>query len=234
MNGLPCVRYNDASPPHVGGARGIVLRVNGLGSSGGIPMSATKRLLAASACALLAACAASAAAPVVKDGQDTKKPANVHMDKLWADLASQDDGDASRALLALAATPKETVALLAARLAPVKADAARVGKLLEQLDDGDFDKRAAAKRELEYLDRFAKPLLTKALDGDVSPEVKKSIGDLLKRLPPEGKQEAPKFRGGNVSVMNRNGQIEITIDGKKLDLEAMAKPVTYPVNAPWL
>lgn len=192
----------------------------------GAAMTWTRRTLAAATCALLAAGALTAAAPSAK--------ADARLEGLWADLASENEADAGRALLALAARPKDAVALIAARLAPVKVDAARFAKLLEQLDEGDFDRRLAARREIEYLGKFARPLLDKALEGEPSPEVRKAVGDLLRRLPPEGKQEVPKLRGNSVSIANRNGDLQIVIDGKVLDLAALAKQAVYPTNAQWL
>lgn len=193
-------------------------------------MTAMTARVALFALVLLAGVATAAAPPV-----GPKKPAD-RLSTLWDDLASEDDAKASRALLALAATPAETVALLEARLVPIEVDAVRVKKLIEQLDDDDFDRREIASRELEYLDRFAKPHLRKALEGKPSPETRKRLTALLERLPPEDKekQEAPKLMGRNVSISNRNGEIELTIDGKKVNLAAMAKPVVYPVNVQWL
>src|SRR5262249_10111396 len=109
-------------------------------------------------------------------------------------------------------------------------------KLIEQLDDDEFDKREEAARELEYLGRFARPHLDKALEGKPSAETKKRIAALLKRLPVEGKEKeaAPKLVGRNVSESTRNGQIEIVIDGKRLNLEALAKPVVVVPNAQWV
>ena len=130
---------------------------------------------------LLFAAMAQSAAPAVKDQPDVKQSA-ARLSTLWNDLASTEDAKASRALLALAATPKDAVALLSQRLKPVKVDAARLKKLVEQLDDEEFDVRESASYELKYLDRFARPHLTKALEGKPSAEVKKRIVALLKRL----------------------------------------------------
>jgi hypothetical protein len=191
----------------------------------------TNRALAV---ALLLICAhlAPAAAP-----PPARQKSPDRLAKAWADLASEDEAVASRALLALAASPKESVALLKARLAPVKIDRARFEKLLELLDDDEFEVREAASRELEYLGRFAKPLLLKALEGKPRPEVRKRIATLLTRIPPdekEKKEKAPALQGRNVQVRSNNDKIEILIDGKKLDLEAAIKPVVYPTNVGWL
>jgi hypothetical protein len=181
---------------------------------------------------LLAAGAVLAAAP--PDTPDTKK-GTTRLESLWSDLGSSDESRASRALLTLASTPKETTALLKERLKPVKVDAAQVKKWLKQLDDEEFDKRESATRELEYLDRFVKSHLEKALESETSSEVKKRINDLLKRLPGAEKEKIPQLAGRNVQVSTRNGQIEIVIDGKKLDLAAMAKQAPAPApNSQWV
>jgi hypothetical protein len=200
-----------------------------------VPMTVTiNRTLAGVVLSALLLTAAHAAAPAVKE--QPRKPAD-RLAKAWDDLTSEDEGVASRALLTLAAAPKDAVALLKARLVPVKVDAARVKKLIEQLNDDEFDKREDAARELEYLGRFAKPHLQKALEDSPPAETKKRLTALLERIPPEGKdkeKEAPNLMGRNVSVSSRNGKIEILIDGKRLALEALAKPVVYPVNVRWL
>ena len=62
----------------------------------------------------------------------------------WSYLGNADEGKATRALLALAATPKETTAFLKDQLKPVKTDAKRVAKLIKQLDSANFVARTQA------------------------------------------------------------------------------------------
>src|SRR6266536_842074 len=83
----------------------------------------------------------------------TAQPSN--LDKLWADLASADEATSTRAILALAAAPKDSIPFLKDRLKPVKVDADRVAKLVKQMENPKFAEREAASRELttdvEYL-----------------------------------------------------------------------------------
>src|SRR5438105_14980659 len=79
------------------------------------------------------------------------------LDARWADLASPDEGKATRALLALATTPKETVAHFKEHLKPVKADPKRIAQLIKQLDSSNFAVRAQASAELEYYGKYIKP-----------------------------------------------------------------------------
>ncbi len=150
------------------------------------------------------------------------------LDARWADLASPDDGKAMRALLALAAAPKETVALMKERLKPVKADAKQVEQLLKQLDSGNFAVRSQAMMELEYLHKYIKNELERALKNNPQVETRARVQQLLDKLPKDPKAAAvppPKFRpGSSVAVSNVNGQIQIIIDGVPLDLSKMQTP----------
>src|SRR5262249_34026923 len=81
----------------------------------------------------------------------------------WADLASPAGARAARAILALGAAPRQAVALFQERLWPVKADPKRVARLLADLDSPQFAVRQRATEGLEYLDKYAKEDLKKAL-----------------------------------------------------------------------
>jgi HEAT repeat protein len=109
--------------------------------------------------------------------------------KSWEDLSSTDDAVFSRALLALAATPKETVAFLKERLKPVAVDADAVETILKDLDSNDFAVRSRAAEDLEYLGKYAKPLLEKALTQDRPLEVKKHVQEMLAKLPKDKDKE---------------------------------------------
>ena len=69
----------------------------------------------------------------------------------WADL-EKDDPQASRALLKLAASPKETTAFLKDKLPPLTVDAGRVQFLLTVLGDDKEEVWKPAFEELEYFD----------------------------------------------------------------------------------
>jgi hypothetical protein len=171
--------------------------------------------------------------------EPAKKPDEktaARLEKLWADLASADEARAVRATLGLAANPKESLPFLADRLRPVKVDAASVAKLIKQLDSDDFDTREAAGRELEYLGKFAKAVLEKHLTEDTSPEAKRAIRVLIEKMPGDEKAApppSPKIRGRSVSIQSGNGEIQIIIDGKPLDLSAYAPRLPPPPPTGW-
>ena len=101
----------------------------------------------------------------------------------WDDLASPDEGKVFQAILALAATPKETLVFFKENLRPVTADPQRVARLLADLYSNQFPTRRKAEEELEYLGRAARPFLRKALENKPAVEVRQRIVNVLKRLP---------------------------------------------------
>lgn len=115
------------------------------------------------------------------------KPAN--LDKLWTDLASADEATSTRAILALAAAPNDAVALLRDRLKPVRVDADRFIKLVNQMNSPKFAEREAASRELaadvDYLGKFAQPMLEMYLRVGSSGEVQRRVRELLNRISPQ-------------------------------------------------
>jgi hypothetical protein len=166
----------------------------------------------------------------------TAQPAATNLDKLWADLASADEATSTRAILALAAAPKDSIPFLRDRLKPVKVDADRVAKLVKQMESPKFAEREAASRELaadvEYLGRFAKPALEKYQGEGTSAEARRRVRELIDRIPPDSAAapgEPPRLTGKSVGVKNANGQITIIIDGKMLDLNSVVpKPLPCP------
>src|SRR4051812_14700045 len=130
--------------------------------------------------------------------QSTAKPT---IETRWAELASPDEGKAVRALLALSATPKETMAFLKEQLKPVKADAKRVEQLLKQLDNGNFAIRNQAMMELEYFGKYIKSDLEATLNNKPAAETKTRIQQLIEKMPKDPKAVAPmampKIRPGN-------------------------------------
>jgi HEAT repeat protein len=158
--------------------------------------------------------------------------------KLWEDLSSGDDAVFSRALLGLAASPKETVAFLQERLKPVAVDAEAVEKILKDLDSNDFAVRTQAAEELEYLGKYAKPLLDKALTQDRPLEVKKRVQDILAKLPKDKEKEADAAAAGaaggaqqvQIQVQNIGGKQmrRIILNGRVIEdgqAQAPAGPV---------
>ncbi|QJW93665.1 hypothetical protein [Frigoriglobus tundricola] len=94
------------------------------------------------------------AAGLARPGRAAPVPVEVagkELETLWADLAGE-ELTASRALLKLAARPKEAVALAAKRLPPLKIDAPRMRGLLADLGSEKEETWTAATEELEYFD----------------------------------------------------------------------------------
>lgn len=148
---------------------------------------------------------------------------------LWGQLATSDEGKATRAILALAKQPKEAVEFLGKTLKAVKVDKAKVAKWLEQLGDDTFTQREEAMRELSVIAEFIKADLKKATETK-DPEVKKRVAALLAKIPAEAKKpaKAPGIVGRSVSVQNVNGQITIMVDGKALDLSPPPPVIPKP------
>jgi hypothetical protein len=147
------------------------------------------------------------------------------LDALWTDLASPDEAKATRAALALAAS-KDAVPFLKDHLKPVKADPKRLAQLIAQLDSDDFTNREAAAAELDYLGKFIKADLEKAVANKPSAEVKKRLQGFLDRIAGEAAIPGapPAITGRSVGVSNNNGKITIIVDGKPLDLTPPAVP----------
>ena len=106
---------------------------------------------------------------------------------LWDHLATGDDGKATRAILALAAKPKEAVEFLGKTLKAVKVDKVKVAKWLEQLGDDAFARREEAMRELAFIAEFIIADLEKAAETK-DPEVKTRVASLLEKLPHHAKK----------------------------------------------
>jgi hypothetical protein len=91
------------------------------------------------------------------------------MEAWWADL-EKGEAEASRALLKLAAQPKEAVAFLKTKLMPLKIDADKVKALLAKLGSDKEEVWKTAFEELEYFDpRLAIDLETLMADVTDAP-----------------------------------------------------------------
>ena len=108
----------------------------------------------------------------------------------------------------LAADPAATVPFLQKHLRPAEADAARIAKLLAALDGDDFEAREAASRDLAALGDLAGPAVRKALEGKPSPEARRRLEELVRRLggPVESMEEARGLRG--VEVLEHIGSAD--------------------------
>ncbi|HEY7315168.1 MAG TPA: WD40 repeat domain-containing protein [Gemmataceae bacterium] len=98
------------------------------------------------------------------------------LERLWADLASDDAGKAHRAVWTLAAAPSKAVPFLKDHLHPVASvDAKEVQRLLGDLDSEQFAVRAPAGKKLAALGEQTEPALRQALEGKPSLEVRKRL-----------------------------------------------------------
>jgi RNA polymerase sigma factor (sigma-70 family) len=170
-----------------------------------------------------------AAAADVSPGEKKLLP-----ESIWTDLADGDTGRVTRAIVALtAAGSTDACVYLAERLQPVKVDEARVQQIIADLDSPAFGKRQQAAAELEYLGKFVKPQLDKALTRGPSAELRKRIEQLLNKLPHDEKKQPAKPMGfGGASVSSMNGQVTITgqvnkliVNGTEVDLTPKAAAV---------
>src|SRR5207244_3338886 len=112
-------------------------------------------------------------------------------DAAWADLAAGDPAKAYRAMTALVDQRAQAIALLKERLQPAAApDAARIARLIEDLDSANFATRSAAMKQLEELHELAEDALEAVLRGKPTVEVRRRVQQLLDRVqrqvpPPE-------------------------------------------------
>jgi WD40 repeat protein len=99
---------------------------------------------------------------------------------LWADLARDDAARAYLAVARLSASPAEAVAFLKERVKAIPvAEAARVRRLLGDLNSSVFAVRRRAMTELASLEGGAVPLLRDALKEGPAPEVRQRVEQLL-------------------------------------------------------
>jgi hypothetical protein len=104
------------------------------------------------------------------------------LEQCWTDLSSPDAMLAFKAMGEMYATPKETVAFMATRLAPVPAvPAETINKLVDDLDSDTFAVRQKATKELEKLGRQARPALEKMLTKPPSAEAQSRAKKLVEQ-----------------------------------------------------
>ncbi len=122
--------------------------------------------------------------PEPKTGTATVKLKAEELDGLWSDLGSDDGNRAFDAINRLSGSPSTSVGFLAGRLKPAapRTEKVDVPRLLEQLDDDDFDTRERASAALEKLGQTAIPHLRRELEGNPTPEVRRRVEALLKKL----------------------------------------------------
>jgi tricorn protease-like protein len=110
-------------------------------------------------------------------------PAASELDALWDDLASPDAERGYRAVLRLAAAPRQAVPFLAGRLRPrPDGEAQQIARLIAELDDESFKVRERAAARLEKLGGQAVPELRRAVRETKSAEVRRRAQRLLEGL----------------------------------------------------
>src|SRR5262249_36748678 len=110
-------------------------------------------------------------------------PGDMKPDALWVALAGTDAEKAYDAILALAASPARSVALLRERLTPVTSpDEKWLAKLLADLDSAKYAERQKAKKELEKLGDLALPALKRAVESGASAEVTAAARRMIETL----------------------------------------------------
>ncbi len=127
----------------------------------------------------------------------TRKPLTPErLASLWDELADADAGKAWRAGWRLAADPAASVPFLQKHLRPAEVDADWIAKLLAALDGDDFEGREKASRELTNLGDLAGPAVRQALAGKPSPEARRRLEELARKLdgPVEDAEEARAVR----------------------------------------
>jgi WD40 repeat protein len=102
---------------------------------------------------------------------------------LWADLAG-DAPIAYRAVGKLAVAPKEAAPFLGERVRPAAAptDAAKIARLIADLDDDSFNERERATAELRRLGEPAGSALRRFLKGSPAPEGRRRAEEILAAL----------------------------------------------------
>jgi WD40 repeat protein len=159
----------------------------------------------------------------VKAWRDRARPAPVEvtaeaLPDLWKDLADANAAKAYRAVLALAAAPRQSVPFLDPRLPRRGPDEARIERLIRDLDADDFDVREKATADLDALGAAALPALRRALDTTKSVEVRERATRLVKRYKGDLVDLNDLRLGRSLEVLERAGSPEAVAL-----LEALAK-----------
>jgi WD40 repeat protein len=110
------------------------------------------------------------------------RTSRLEADARWSDLMNDDAGRAFDALHEFAAAGADAVAFIERNVRPATADAAEIEHLIADLDSEEFVERKKASAELHRLGESALPLLRKALDADPSPEARKRIEEILRKV----------------------------------------------------
>ena len=114
-----------------------------------------------------------------QESEQTKSDAP-RLEQWWTDLAGQDARLAYAAVCSLSADPRRTVPLFRDRLRPTTVEPAyKLGPLIAELDNAQFERRQAARQGLTALGERAAPGLRAALRDNLSAEQRRSIEQIL-------------------------------------------------------
>jgi hypothetical protein len=103
------------------------------------------------------------------------------LDKLWSELAA-DASKADKALWTLALAPKQSIPLLKEQMREIPpAPAETVAKLVAELESDRFAVRQKASQALDDLGESAEAHLRKALEANVTLEVRQRIEQILEK-----------------------------------------------------
>lgn len=110
----------------------------------------------------------------------TDRPSTAaEVEKLWAELVSEDAARAYAAIHKLAAAPHAAIPFLRKYLSAVPAaDEKRVARRIAELDSNDFATRQRATADLEKLGEQTLPAYRHALEGKSSLETRRRLEDL--------------------------------------------------------
>lgn len=136
----------------------------------------------------------------------------------WTDLAGTDETKAMRAIVTLAAAPKDTVPFLKEHLKPVTVDAKRIARLIGDLDSETFAVRQKATDALEAMGEYAVQYLRGALDGTPPLDVKKRIEAILEKIKSGGHAPSSVRAVRAIAVLESFG----TADARQI-LEVLAR-----------
>jgi dipeptidyl aminopeptidase/acylaminoacyl peptidase len=112
-----------------------------------------------------------------------KAPTPAELDGLWRDLGGANPTRAYEAVRTLAGAAEQAVPLVRDRLRPAKAkvDAARIARLIAELDDDEFAVRERASAELDRLGLEAVPAWRRALAKKPGAELRRRLEELLRK-----------------------------------------------------
>jgi RNA polymerase sigma factor (sigma-70 family) len=156
------------------------------------------------------------------------------LDQLWADLASNDAGQAALAIRDLAADPAQTVPFFVGQLKPTEQPAPEAeARLIAALDDDAYAVRAKAQRELERFGVLAQPAMRRAREKTTSAEVRRRLDELLAAAESQYQRPSSEMLRGlrAVEVLERIGVREARRSLEALAAGAPAATLTQSARA---